>query len=286
MMAAVLTGNIFLYSQFTAFTPQAGGGRAELNINYINYERVMVPSDDTSRQGYLRRSVTDLDIRLAAEYSIIDELSIFGMFPLRYVSTSQTVNPYSDYTDTLSYGNKIGIGNVEIGVKYRFLQKKVTMAVSLTGELMTSSYEDKVGLSTGYQGWGINPMLHLAKAWKSRYYILMNGGGCYRTGDYSADWRLSAEAGAYALKAVWLKFGADARGSFFNGSYMRPTNMQTALFVNDQQWVALYGSIGYESKGGFGVSLQVRGNVWGENIPVGAYVGGKIYYQWKYLLPE
>lgn len=264
-----------------AFTPQAGGGIVQLNIDYVKYDRLFIENPDSARGGYLLRDISDFTATLSAEYALGDKFVVFANFPVKYVASATAVNPFSDFSDTLSSGTKLALGNIDIGVKYKFYEKKFTFSASLRGELMTSNYDEKTGLSTGIQGWGIVPILHIGRFWSQKYFINLNAGGCYRTSGYSSDIRLNLSGGVKIKQVIWVKAIVDFRRSLRNGYYESVSGNQTGLYINNQEWLGFQGMLGYEAKMGLGIEVGLRGNVLAANIPRSIFFTGGIYYKWK-----
>lgn len=276
-----------LYSQTGGpWTPRTGGGFLNGQFSYWGYDEVQL-IDDTSRSGLILRSVTDMTVMLNAVYGGTDRLTIFASVPIKIVSTGETINSGSDFTDTLPNGRITGLGNVIVGVKYKFFHKNNwVMAASLSGELKTGQFDSKTGLRTAYDSWGVIPVFQIGRSWKEKYYISADIGGCYRSDNYSGDWRISVETGANFFKFLWLRLGIDSRRSFRNGGFENPNNLQTSLMVNNQEWLALNFKAEYMHPVGIGVQAGISGYFLGNNIPNAPYITGGVFYKWNYDLND
>lgn len=268
------------------WTPRSGGGFLSAQFGYWSYDNVQL-TGDTSRSGKLLRSVTDMTVNINAVYGGTDKVTIFASVPIKILSTSDLLNQDADFNDTLPSGKFTGLGNVNVGVKYKFFHKNNwVMAASIWGELKTGQYDSKTGIRTAYDAWGITPMFHVGRSWKDRYYISADLGGCYRTDNYSGDWRISVETGANFFQFLWLRLGIDSRRSFKNGSFSVPNNMQTSLMVNNQEWLALTFKAEYQHPIGIGLQAGISGYFAGNNIANAPYFFGGLFYKWNYDLNE
>lgn len=268
------------------WTPHSGGGFLNGSFGYWSYSKVQL-MNDTSRQGNLLRSVTDMTVRLNAVYGATNRVTIMASVPIKIVSTDASAfNTGADFKDTLPGGRITGLGNVEVGVKYKFYHRKWVMAASLRSELKTGQYDASTGLRTAYDSWGFVPTFHIGRSWKEKYYWFADLGGCYRTDDYSGDWRISTEAGANLFKVLWLRLSLDSRRSFRNGNFLDSNNVQTSLMVNNQEWLALNFRLEYQHPIGIGLQAGIAGYFLGDNIPNAPYFFGGLYYKWNYDLNE
>lgn len=270
-----------VYAQYDGpFTPRSGGGLLSGHFYYQSYSQIQ--QQDTSQPQNLLRPVTHLSFRFLAEYGALDKLTLFVMLPVNIVSTSKELNTGADFTDTLKPGSISGLGNVEAGVKYKFYQKKWVFAASMRTELKTGTYDDGTGLRTAYDAWGIIPMLHAGRSWKEKYYVFADVGACYRTDNYSGDWRIQLEGGIRLFNTLWVRGAIHSRRSFFNGTFEKNSNLQTSLYVNNQEWLVLNARIDYQHPIGLGIQAGISGYFLGNNIATTPVFYGGIYYKWNY----
>ncbi len=274
------------YAQFEgAFINHEGGGMVGVEGGYQGFEKVT--SNDSTYNGNLRRSVTDVTIRMYAHYSPIEQLALFVSVPLKYQSTSEryTTLP-TNFTDTLPFNDMFRVGNVQFGVKYKFFHKNSwLLAGSVLSEFKTSYYEESDGLKSGLDAFSFAPNFHVAKTFNDAYYINLDLGGNYRTDDHSGDFRGYFEAGATFWKEqIWLKLGLDVRRSFLNGNFLAPNNRQTGLYLNNREYVAFVLKAEYCHTKGYGINFGVDAYFADNNMPAFPYIHGGIFYRWKYDL--
>lgn len=262
------------------FAPRSGGGLLGGHFHYQSYSQLQ--QQDTSYPLNLLRPVSFVSFRLMAEYGALDRLTLFLVVPINIVSTGKEFNNAADFTDTLKYGTVTGLGNVEAGVKYKFYHQKWLLSTSLRSELKTGTYDNGTGLRTGYDAWGIIPMFHVGRSWKEKYYVFADLGACYRTDNYSGDWRIQLEGGARLFNSLWLRSAIHSRRSFYNGKFEKKNNLQTALFVNNQAWLMLNARIDYQHRVGFGIQAGISGYLLGNNIAATPMFYAGVYYKWNY----
>lgn len=274
------------------FTPKAEGGAVWAGIQYQSFSKVQLAKDSVRNKQNNLRAITDMTFPINAVYGATDRVALMLSVPIRIVTTSSAVNSNADsvlaqLNDTLSAGKITGFGNVLVGVKYKFYDNRGWfMAASVTGELKTGKYDQRTGIRTGIDAWGVRPMMHFAKSWKDKYYIQSDIGGTYRTDNHSGDFRFNLEGGAYLINAIWLRAGVDVTRSFYNGTFAKKTDYQYYLYANNQEWVALHAQAEYQHKVGIGIFLGIKGYFAGNNIPTSASIYGGLLYRWKFDVSE
>lgn len=280
--------NANLFAQFEgAFINHDGGGFVAVEGGYQGYDHLH--SKDSLFNGNLRRSVTDVSIRMYAHYSPIEKLSLFVCVPLKYSLTNENYTTLpTNFVDTLKAGELFNVGNVQAGVKYKFFHKKNwILAGSFLGEFKTSYFEESNGLKTGLEAFSFTPTLHIARTFNDAYYINMDLGATLRTDDHSGNARIYTEVGANFWKQqIWLRLGFDIRPSFRNGSYFVENNRQTGLYLNNQDYMAFVFRAEYNHHSGFGFYGGVNAYFNADNMPAFPYVNGGLFFRWKYDLRQ
>ncbi len=280
-LAIFLSTNLF--AQFEgAFINHEGGGYIGVEGGYQGFDHVH--SKDSLYNGNLRRSVTDVTIRMFAQYSPLEKLSLFVSVPLKYVSTNETYTTLqTNFTDTLPSNDLFNVGNVQAGVKYKFFHKQNwLLAASVLGEFKTSYYEEQDGLKTGLEAFSFTPTFHIARTFSDTYYINMDLGASIRTDDHSGNARIYTEVGATFWKEqIWIRIGFDIRPSFRNGNYLSDNNRQTGLYLNNQDYMAFVFKAEYRHPSGVGLYGAVNAYFNADNMPAFPYLNGGLFYRWK-----
>lgn len=276
---------ISLNAQFEgAFINHEGGGFVGVEGGYQGFDHLHVKAD-SAYNGNLRRSMTDVTIRMFAHYSPLEKLSFFVSVPLKYVESSDIYTSLpTQFTDTLPASSMFAVGNVQAGVKYKFFHKKNwVLAASFLGEFKTGRFEESDGMKTGIEAFSFNPTFHVARTFSDRYYVNLDLGGTYRTDDHSGDARIYTEVGGVFWKnQLWLRMGFDMRPSFRNGNYLWNDNRQTGLYLNNREYFSFMFRAEYQHKIGLGVYGGVIAYFNADQMPAFPYVHGGVFYRWKY----
>lgn len=282
----LLTLTTTSFAQFEgAFINHDGGGMVGVEVGYQGYDHMMVLKPDSNNNGNLRRSISDVTIRMFAQYSPLEKLALFVSVPLKIVSSNEEVTTLpTNFTDTLPSSSMFNVGNVQFGVKYKFFHKKEwALAGSLLSEFKTSTYEDQDGLKTGLEAFSFTPTFHLAKTFSDKYYVNMDIGATLRTDDHSGDARIYTEVGANFWKEqIWLRVGFDIRPSFRNANFLYPNNLQTGLYLNNRDYMGVVFRAEYNHPVGVGFYGGVNAYFNADNIAAFPYINGGIFYRWKY----
>ncbi|CAA0161694.1 conserved exported hypothetical protein [Tenacibaculum maritimum] len=204
------------------------------------------------------RKITDNTVQLYGEYGITDKTTLFGNIPLKMLKSGDLVNKNISRTPITSEGTETSLGNIQVGIKHQFYNKKWIVSGQLGIEANTSSFEKASGLRTGYDAWTFTPLI-LAGRGFNNWYIQAFTGFDIRTNDYSSNYKLGGEIGYKALDWLWIAGFLDGVLSLTNGDIILPaTNRATGLYVNNQQYA------------GFGLKFigQINKNL-GANIGLG-----------------
>ena len=226
----------------------------------------------------LNRGVTDFHLQAYLEYGISDKLSFYGSLPYKFVSTNDELNPASTLP-ILPSGKLNGIGNIEMALKYKFLDKSFVSAFSIKAELNTASRDMEKGLATGYGANGIALYWHFGKG-LNRFYTFIEGGYTLKDHDYSDDIKLNFEVGYKAVDELWLALVLDIRKSMKNGSYEELNLIQTGLYPNNQEYFAFGFKTFYEFKNKTGISASSFGALSGNYAAYLATINIGIFRKW------
>ncbi|RLD54313.1 MAG: hypothetical protein DRJ05_14915 [Bacteroidetes bacterium] len=203
----------------------------------------------------LNRGVMDITIQAFLEYGINEKFSLITSLPYKFVSTNNEINLNSELP-LLPEGSLSGLGNYEMALKYKFLDKTYISAVSVKAEFNTSSRDLEKGLATGYDASGYSLFWHIGRSFGARFYSFFESGYTLRTNDFSNDFRFVLEAGYQPANNFWLAIVFDKKQSMENGNYNDNNLQQTGLYTNNQEFFAfgLKTSYGLKSKIGFSAS--------------------------------
>ena len=113
------------------------------------------------------RKISDKTLQLFTEYGVSDKTSLLINIPFKMIETGVLVNEVSAEITTIS--NKNTFGNINIGLKHNFINKKWLMSGQFLVEANTSSYESSSGIRTGFDAWSFSPMLIVGRSFNKTY---------------------------------------------------------------------------------------------------------------------
>lgn len=243
------------------WTPGKGKGLFVFSATPIIY--TSISSGDGAFDGLqLHRRVTDITFQGYVEHGFSNRLAMIFNIPYKYVRTSSNLTGNGDLPDTIPSGSLIGMGNIEVGLKYQLLkEKKLQMAGSLTLEAGTAWDKEKEGLRTGYDTWGFVPMIHAGMSFAKRAWWQAEAGAAIRVNNsYSEEVRFSFEIGSGFKKPFTAAFLLQVRQSLENGDRTNsPNDFQTGLYLNNESYVAWSGKFSYNFKENFGIVWSFGG---------------------------
>lgn len=256
--------SLFLVQKTTAQSPwtkKKGEAYVQLTFSTIpNYSDIF--SDNTYITS---REITDNTIQLYGEYGISDDLTLLVNIPLKSIRTGGAIEN-STLPLSIDKTSKTSFGNIQIGVKHKICEGKFIFSGQLSIEANTSSFDASSGISTGYDAWTFTPTISLGKGY-SNYYFQAFTGVDFRTNSYSSNFKLGGEFGLTSIKKTTLIAYLDIVKSFKDGNVILPTSsIETALYINNQEYSA-FGLKGlYEFTNNYGISLGVGGAVSATNV--------------------
>lgn len=241
-----LNYTILLFLLFTSqtlfaqspWTQKKGSGYYQASVNLIgNYSTLHFNGSDSWN---LSREVSDMTAAVYGEYGLTDKITVIAELPYKFLSTGSTLLPNPSVVNpTNQEGSLNTLGNIKLGLRNQFINKSVVFSGQLTLELPTSTYDDKTGLSAGYDAVSIIPSISVGKGY-DKYYGYLSIGTGIKSNNYSEDLRVSGEFGAKVLDRLWIIGVLDVLKSFENGDYVAESrNLETGLYVDQQEYTAL-----------------------------------------------
>lgn len=225
------------------------------------------------------RKITDNTFQLYGEYGLSDKTTLLLNVPFKSISSGDLSKPEEAEIVLTEEKSVSSFGNIEIGAKHNFFNKKWLISGQFNIELNTSSYDEVSGLRSGYDAFTFTPLVNVGRGF-DKFYVQAFTGFALRTNDYSSNFKIGAEAGAKLLNRIWIIGFLDIITSFENGDFIPPVeNTLTGLYVNDQEYSA-YGlkAIG-EITPDFGVIAGFGGAFSGNNVAKQAAYNFGLYYK-------
>lgn len=266
-MTKKLTFLAFLIASFSfsqsAWTKKKGEVYTQLSFSTIgNYNDIFGNPDYKTE-----RTITDNTLQIYGEYGLSDKSTLIVNIPLKFIKTDGLTDSFVSFVTSTTADSKSALGNLEIGLRQRFYNKKWVVSGQLNVEANTSSYDNASGIRTGFDAWSFTPTINAGRSFKN-IYIQGFTGVNIRTNGYSSNFKFGAEFGYKPIKQIWLIALVDIVKSFKNGDVVLPqNNFATSLYINNQEFSAFGLKAIGEITDNFGVNLGVGGAFTARNVP-------------------
>lgn len=237
------------------WTQKAKEGYFQLGVSNIGpYDGIYGGAIDRIE---LPREVQDFTIQAYGEYGITDKLTFVGSIPLKSLSVGDTSGTFPGLS-LIEEGSQFSIGNVNLGARYSLYEGVVNVAAQLLVELPAGALDESTGLRPGLDAFSIKPTISVG-AGLGKGFVYGHVGLPLRTNNYSHSLQAGIEGGYKFLDLIYLIGYIEVLNSFENGDRIEdPRNIQTGLYLNDQQYFA-YGIKAivelFDGKSGFNVSF-------------------------------
>lgn len=222
------------YSQ-SVWVKTKGELYSQLSYNDIsNYKRLF---NKNGRDLFVSRFISDKTIQLYGEYGFTNKLTIVGAIPIKALKLSKLVSEYGSFP-TIKEGSLIALGNIDFGVRYLLLRKKVnlTTQVQIGFPTSSSSYDSNTGLRSGINSFVINPSISIGKG-RGDWFLQGSVGLLLRTNNYSNGTKIYAEGGRKFFDHLWAIAFIDIVDSFEDGDLVEsPKNIETSLNLNNSEY--------------------------------------------------
>lgn len=194
------------------------------------------------------RYIQDKTIQLYGEYGITDNLTIISSIPYKLLRSGD-LNPNVEFNlhEIPPAATVNALGNIQISVKHKLLDKKWVAAAQLRIELpAVVSTGIESGLLPGYDAFSFAPIASIGRGWNKfyGYYWLL---GIIRTNNYSEYLNTGIEGGWKPFNGFWFIVYSEILHSFKNGSReLPPPEKQFGLYSNDLEYFSYGFKILYE----------------------------------------
>ena len=259
------------------WTPGHNKGYSHLAFSTL-YKYNQIFEGNLNNLTPLDGTISEFTLQSYTEYGIGDQLGIILSVPLRSITTAPAA------TSTLiGSGDLIGLGNIELGLKYKILDGATTAALGLTVSLNTSREhsDENLGIRTGYDAVGVSPFLSIGRGF-DRSYLYGNIGYEANSNDFSDFLKFEIEYGRKYWDQLWIiaAFNLKEIASKSEKTFA-PAQALTRLYINDQFYNSLSLKLIYEQsdKAGFNFSanlISIRAN----NLPFRSPLSVGYYRKW------
>lgn len=254
------------------WTPERGHGYAQAALYAIApYDRVITDSGDEFDTG---RTLTDLTLEFYVEHGLTRDWTLIVVAPFKFLDAGDLNPDASISPTTIESGSLAAPGNLRLGIRRALARGDWNAALQLDVEAPTGAFREETGLRTGYDAWSIAPVLGVGRGTERGYWYAYAGGG-WSGNDYSSSWRVGIEGGRRSAGGRWWWIGAlEALQSFHDGDRVEaPTNLETGLYVNDQEVLAPVIKVLYRASARWGVQATVQGGITGNFVARSPFVG-------------
>jgi hypothetical protein len=270
----ILFLTINLYSQ-SPWTKKKGAFYTQLSFSTISNYNTLFGSPDKKING----NVSDNTIQFYSEYGLTNKTTLIANIPLKLISHKDISIICVNAPCSNLENNKTSLGNIELGIKHNFYNKKWLVSGQLNIEANTSVFDANSGIRTGYDAWTVTPLLTVGRGY-SNWYLQGFTGVNVRTNNYSSNFKFGGEIGYKPLQKLWVIANLDITKSFNNGDVLLPTsNLSTGLYINNQEYVAFgMKAIGEITKN-FGLTAGVGGAFSGNNVAKQGALNFGVYHK-------
>jgi len=274
IFSILLTAN-FLYAQ-SPWTQEKGSGYGQLALLAIpKYSDFFAKGEDNFTSS---REYSETAAQAYVEYGVLEGTTLVLDAPIKFLTSGE------DLLDTLATneaGNLTSLGNIRLSVRQNIYNKGPNVAVQLGMEIPTGKYDDATGLRTGYDAWTITPSVSVGGG-LGKGYIFGYGGIGIRTNEYSNYFNVGLEGGYNPFEPFWVMLFFDVIQSFENGERIDPpNNVQTAFYVNDQEWASLGLKLLYNINDNIGLTASTTLAAFAANqVPASPSVAIGVFTEW------
>lgn len=264
--------SVHSYAQ-SPWTKKKGEAYVQVNFTFIPKYSELYGNPDFNSE----RKISDNTLQLYGEYGISDKTTIIASVPFKMLSSNELVTATNNPVTTEA--TKTSFGNILVGLKHNFYNKKWLISGQLSVEANTGSFDAPSGLRTGYDAWTFTPLIMAGRGFNS-WYIQAFTGVDIRTNDYSSAYKLGGELGYKTTSWLWIAGFLDGVASFQNGNVPAiPTNSLTGLYVNNQSYAAFGLKFIGEFNQNFGANVGLGGAFGGRRVPKSPAISLGLYYK-------
>lgn len=255
---------VFTLSAQSPWTQEKGKFYTQLSFSTIpDYDEIYSDPD-----YQLERNITDNTLQLYGEYGLSNKTTLIANIPIKLIKTDELVRSSSVANDVIftTADSKTAIGNIAVGLKHKFVDKKWLVSGQFNIEANTGSFDTASGIRSGQDAWTFTPTINIGRSFES-FYIQGFAGVDLKTNSYSSNFKIGGEIGTKILDKVSLIGFIDVVHSFNNGDVAIPINNKfTALYVNNQEYTAIGLKTIGEFTNNFGGLLSIGGALSGNNV--------------------
>lgn len=247
------------------WTRDKGKAYIQLGFTGLFYDTVQLDGKETT----LTNDVSDVTIQAYSEYAITNKLEAQLIIPFKSVGYESKLSTISE---SLS-----GLGNVSLGLKYKFYDKKWKVSTGLLYSANSISKDKEIELTTGFNANTFLPYITAGSSSGKWYYFAKLGYG-YMDNDYSDFLNATFEVGCEVIKKGHLMFVFDTRNVVSKENAFNKEIYQWESYLDRQTYNAVGIKGNYEfKKDKFGANFALIGATGIDNAPLAPTLNFGIY---------
>jgi hypothetical protein len=225
------------------WTREKGKVYAQLGVSGLFYNTAQIDGQKTNLAG----DYSDVTTQIYSEYGISNEIEALVILPLKVAGFKSNSG---NTTEQLS-----GLGNITLGLKYKFYDQKLKISTGLQLQANTSKYDLNTGLSTDFNATSLIPYFTIGSS-NGKWYYFGNIGYGYMTNDFSDYLKIGAELGYLVLPKGHLILALDSKN---------PIAKESAFLNNESKWPSYLDRQTYNAVG-VKFNYEFNANKYGANI--------------------
>ena len=263
----------FAFSQ-GPWTREKGFAYVQIGMTSLQYDKIKVDGEELD----LTSNVSDLTTQFYAEYGITNKLEAQLIVPFRFVSRTgkNKANYYSGFGSFVD-GSLSGIGNVNLGLKYKLFDRNWKISGGVQYSAKTVTGDGNKGLSTGFNANTILPYISVGSS-SGKWYYFGNLGYGYMDNQYSDFIKFGAEVGYNIIQKGHLMLVLDNRVIVSKENLFFIDIFRFSSYFDKQSYSAVGLKFNYEfKKDKFGANFAAFSAFALDNAPVAPTLNFGIY---------
>jgi hypothetical protein len=247
------------------WTKDKGKAYVQLGVSGLFYNTAQIDNQKINLAG----DYSDITTQIYSEYGISNEIEALVILPVKLASFKSNSG---NITEQLS-----GLGNITLGIKYKFYDQKWKISTGLQLQANTSKYDTGSGLSTDFNATSIIPYVSMGSS-NGKWYYFGNIGYGYMTNDYSDYLKIGAELGYLILQNGHLILALDSKNPIAKENAFDNNASKWPSYLDRQTYNALGLKFNYEfSTNKYGANIAAFGAFGNNNVPLAPTINFAIY---------
>ena len=265
IITAVLLLSISLCSAQSPWTRDKGKSYVQIGFTSLNYDAYQLDGSKIENFG----KISDNTIQIYTEYGITNKLEAQVILPYKSISFD---NSATNTSESIS-----GLGNVSLGLKYKWYDKIWKISTGITYNAKSIKVDYDKGLSTGFNAATILPYISVGSSINKWYYFGNIGYG-YMNNNYSDYLKATFEVGYKIIKNGHLIFVLDTRNVVSKEDAFTNDTAQWPSYLDRQTYNAIGIKANYEfTKDKFGANFAIIGATGIDNAPLAPTLNLGVY---------